>query len=487
MRKTATSPSLSKGEEFNTSKSYKYSLGYLILLIASSTMLFSCGNNEKPQSESKTLTSSSTPAPEHIGIARDSVVTLSLASTQSYSIYYPSIAKNPENTPILLCFDPHGDGRISMDKYKKWADKFGVAIAGSNSSKNGLSPEEGQQIAANMVADINSRLGFDKKNMTLCGFSGGAKVAINEIASDPGISNLIYAGAVTQLNPSHVVNILGFAGNQDMNYTDLLQFDESIHAANPNSSLIEFGGKHEWPDARTFENAFYWMDFQLWRQNPSLRDSAVIQNFVSECHDIISQAGQVKDDPIKIYQTYSMEYNFLNGLTDVSDYKTKMEAQSNFGPYKKAVAEKNQALQKEAGEKQVLLQAFQNQNLDWWTKVINGYNASKNPSDKRLLGFISLACYSYTGQMLQQQNMDGAERILAIYEMSDPKNTDQLYFHAILYAQKNNKALAIKYLQKAVDNGFNDLKKMEGEPAFASLRNEPSYSQVVASLKKTSR
>lgn len=457
----------------------------LLPALALGCLLMACGGSDKPaaSAEQKAVVP---PPVQRIMIPRDSILIMSIGA-ESYSVYYPAKCKSPENTPILICFDPHGDGKLPIKKYKTWADKNSIAIAGSNSSKNGLSAADGQQIANNMIANINSRLGFDKKNMTLCGFSGGAKVAINAISNDPAITNLIYAGAVTQLNPSHALNVLGFAGNQDMNYTDLLQFDQSIHSTNPNSTLIEFNGKHEWPDARTFENAFYWMNFQLWRQNPSLKDSAAIRSFKDNCHQTITEAGEVKNDHIKIYETYLMAFNFLNGLIDISDYKAKMEAEANFGPYKKAVAEKNQALQKEAGEKQVLLQAFQNQNLDWWTKVIQSYQASSNPSDKRLLGFISLACYSYTGQMFQQQNMDGAERILAIYELSDPKNTDQLYFHALLYAQKNNNPLAIKYLHKAIDNGFSDLKKIEDEPAFAALRNDPSYSPIAASLKKTSR
>jgi tetratricopeptide (TPR) repeat protein len=456
-----------------------------VLAFTFACLLMSCGSSEKPAAESK----AATPAPvEHISIPKDSVVIISIPSdqTQSYSIYYPAKAKSPESTPILLCFDPHGNGRIPIDKYRKWADKLGVAIAGSNTSKNGLSPEQGQAIAANMITDINIRLGFDKKNMALCGFSGGSKVAINAINSDPGISDLIYAGAVTPLSPSHALNILGFAGNQDMNYTDLIQFDQSVSPANPGAVLIEFNGKHEWPDAQTFQNAFYWLAFQIWKLKSSEADSSVLKNFKEQIDKKIAQ-DETQQDWIGAYQDSRIAYSFLNGLIDVSAYKTKLESIVSKSAYQLAVKQKNEALSKEANQKQVLLQAFQNQGPDWWTKVVDGYNASSNPSDKRLLGFISLACYSYTGQMLQHQNLDGAERILAIYEMSDPKNTDQLYFHALLYAQRNNYALAIKYLQKAIDNGFNDAKKIEGETAFTAVRNEPSYSPIAAALKKTSR
>ena len=459
-----------------------------LILIAFVCCLFtSCGGSQKPTSTHEPQVAAAAPI-VRLDIPRDSVITLQIPTdpTQSYSIYYPVKARNPEASSILLCFDPHGAGRIPIDKYKKWADKFGIAIAGSNSSRNGLSGPETQQIAGNMIADISSRLGFDKRYITLCGFSGGSKVAISALSTDGQISNLIYAGAVTQLNSSRPINILGFAGEQDMNYTDLLQFDESVRGTNPNSTLIIFGGKHEWPDVQTFENAFYWLAFQSYSLNPTMKDSTLIKAFIISCDKSISDAEH-KSNWIKAYQESRTAFIFLNGLADVSSYKSKMASLENNDLYKKALVQQNKILCKESNEKQMLLQAFQNQGSEWWTKVINGYRSSSNPSDKRLLGFISLASFSYSNQLLQQHNLDGAERILSIYELADPTNTDQLYFHAMLYAQKNNNAFAIKYLKKAVDNGFSDRQKMDAEPSFTQLRNDPDYAQIEAALKKVSR
>jgi tetratricopeptide (TPR) repeat protein len=337
-----------------------------------------------------------------------------------------------------------------------------------------------------MISDISTRLGFDESNAALCGFSGGSKVAINAIGADAAISRLIYAGAVTQLSASHPIHILGFAGVRDMNYTDLLAFDESIRSSSPGAALVEFDGKHEWPDAGTFEKAFYWLAFDIWRQDPSRADTTLIPAFIRQSDRAISDA-QRKNDWLAAYQECRTAYTFLDGLTDASGYKTRMESVAADPLYQKALAQKRQTLEKEANEKQVLLQAFQSQGGDWWVKVISGYQSSTSPSDKRLLGFISLASFSYSNQLLQQHNLDGAERILAIYELSDPANTDQLYCHAVLYAEKNNIPLAIKYLQKAVKNGFTDLQKMESEQAFQPLRSDPNFAPIEAALRKASK
>ena len=454
----------------------------ILSALALCTILSSCSGSKPPAPAAELQTAAPT-AVVRLSLARDSVLSLPLASQQSYSIYIPKSASSPERSPILVCFDPHGDGRIPIDKYKKWADKFGIAIAGSNSSRNGLSQQEGQQIAVNMIADITGRLGFDKKNMTICGFSGGAKVALAEAIGDAGIDRAIYMGAVIPFVPSHPIRLMGFAGQMDMNYSDLIQFDESHEQSKPGSNLlIEYSGKHEWADAVVFEQAFYWLAISAGHTD-SIYQKKYIVDLIAKSNRLTGKSESAAES----YQQNRTTAFILDGLSDVSAYKDQLKKIAASQDFQKVLTNKKESINYESVQKQILMQAFQNQGADWWSKVIHGYSISSKLSDKRLLGFISLGCYSYVSQLLAQHDMAGAEKILAIYESVDPSNTDQLYFHALLYAQMDKPTLAIKYLQKAVANGFNEVEKIEMEPAFASLKNEPNYSLILASLKKLAR
>jgi hypothetical protein len=84
-----------------------------------------------------------------------------------------------------------------------------------------------------------------------------------------------------------------------------------------------------------------------------------------------------------------------------------------------------------------LYQALQKEDLNWWTKEIALLNQKKkdDPMYERLLGFVSLACYSISNNLLQQSSADGLDKILAIYKMADPGNKDCASF----YAQYNEK------------------------------------------------
>jgi hypothetical protein len=337
-----------------------------------------------------------------------------------------------------------------------------------------------------MEADIVGRLGFSKKNMTLCGFSGGAKVALNEAYSDPDISQIIYIGAVLPFAGSHPLRLIGFAGQQDMNYSDLLQYSEAMDQSHPGSNLlIEHSGKHEWPDVSVFEKAFYCIAI---RNNSidSVAKAKNIRDFVGMTNKTISMAEQ-KKDLLAAYNACQTAMYVLDGKSDITDYRHRAIAISKDENYTKALQNKKKTIADEANQKQLLIPSFQNQNIDWWAKVIKSYTASSNPSDKRLLGFISLACYSYSNQLIQQRNIEGAKKILAIYELCDAKNTDQLYFHAELYALKGDVQRSISYLKTAVANGFSDSKKLDSDPIFESLKSDSDFTELSASLHKAPR
>jgi hypothetical protein len=211
------------------------------------------------------------------------------------------------------------------------------------------------------VNEVTQRLKVQNTNLTLCGFSGGAKVALLSAAENIRIPRVIYCGAAANITPNHPLNLLGFAGTRDMNYTDVVAFDKSLNASTIKHSLIEWQGKHEFPDAKTFADAFAWLS-----------------------------TGTVP------------------------------------GYEKKQVTITSQKLTEEQAIKQELLNAFQMRDVNWWKNEIAQLNTKKktDPMYDRLLGFVSLACYSYSNQTLQQKNLPAAEKILTIYALADPGNKD---------------------------------------------------------------
>lgn len=295
-------------------------------------------------------------------------------SEESVALYVPSTFSSSKSMPLMIFLDPHSAGELPLQKYKSLAEQYNVILVGSNNCKNAILFEKNIQFVEHLMLQLNKCIRFDSTKIALCGFSGGAKLAIIEGFRNPLVTTVIYSGAVVPIASTPInKKLIGFAGERDMNYTDLIQFDRSLPNSIPHQ-LVNWKGKHEWPDESVFKEAF-------------------------------------------IY--------FLKGKTT-----------ENIA-FKPTITDDK--VQQEQLEKQNYLQAFQQKDLNWWKNAIDNLNKQKasNPMYERLLGFISLACYSFAGSSLQQENLPAAEKIISIYQMADPTNNDAKKYREELNRRKN--------------------------------------------------
>ena len=282
-------------------------------------------------------------------------------ASETFALFLPKGYSDSGKLPVIIFFDPHGDGTVLLNLYHELADEFHFVLVGSNNSKNGMDLQQTKLIADNLVNEVKARFSINDKSISFCGFSRGAKVALLSAAENSSVSSVIYCGAAAPINPNHSLSLLGFAGTKDMNYTDIVSFDWSLKSSALKHFLIEWNGKHEFPKAEVFKDAFQFLT-----------------------------TGNIE--------------NYL----------------------KKQVTITEQKVNEEQAFKQQLLEAFQTQDINWWKQEIVSLNNKKktDPMYERLLGFISLACYSYSNQTLQQNDLQAAEKILAIYQLADPGNKD---------------------------------------------------------------
>jgi dienelactone hydrolase len=346
-------------------------LATLLLLLI---VISSCNSNS---SASQAATSAATPGILKKDSLEPGMVIPSIALRdypgQAFALYLPKTYSDSAKLPVIIFFDPHGDGTVPLNLYKDLAEQFQYILIGSNSSKNGMDLQQCTAIADNLVTEAEARFHVNQNKIAFCGFSGGAKVALLAAAGNAAVTSVIYCGAAAPLNTSHKLDLLGFAGTRDMNYTDVVAFDQSIKGSPHIHYLIEWNGKHEFPKPEVFKDAFQFLS------------TSTIEDYTKK-HVTITQQKLIEEQIIK----------------------------------------------------QQLIPAFQTQDLNWWKQEIAQFNTKKKNDVmyERLLGFISLACYSYSNQALQQNNLPIAEKILAIYALADPGNTDCAKFTEELMRRK---------------------------------------------------
>ena len=180
-------------------------------------------------------------------------------SSQSYSLYLPPSYSLTKKYPVLFFFDPHADGRLPLAKYQSLAERYEFVFVGSNNSKNGLEKKQIDAIVNTFITDVLSRVHADSSMIFVAGFSGGARVAGYLPEQYEFVSGIIGCSAGMKHPNQKYIPFVGIAGDEDMNYLEMIINDEQIKKKNIPHLLLTFEGTHNWPPENSFEEALLFL------------------------------------------------------------------------------------------------------------------------------------------------------------------------------------------------------------------------------------
>lgn len=439
-------------------------------------VLIGCSEQKKDNSRNETLTE----APDQKAHLQPGLLYSSLSGlqgNQQYALYLPSTWKESVQMPAFIFFDPHAEGSYPLSLYKGLAEHFGVILMGSNNSENGLTFEQTDLIAGHLINEAILRFHADPQTISLAGFSGGAKAALAAASQHREIASVLYCGAafppgsIRTLPPS-----LGFAGLQDMNYTEVVTFYSSLDSIPVVHALEEWNGKHSWPDSSTFLEAF------IWSQIIHPVDSSTKQKLYRQYLSAKEKKLNSRDVLVR-EKTLKQAIVFLNGSEQKNKYVQALEKLAVSPELRSKKNSELQILTQENQAKEQYIRAFDSAPLSWWESEVKRLRShTGDDSNQRLLGYISLAAYSFSNNALKQNNLPGAERALAIYEIADPENAEQPFLAAVYYAKQNDPDKAIASLKKSIQKGLKKRSKIETEPAFSSLLSRSDFNELMDTL-----
>lgn len=423
------------------------------------------------------------------GVVQDSIVCKN-APEISYCLYIPKSYQVDKKYPLLLAFDPHGDGRLPVNLMKTKAEKEGIILIGSNNSKNGLGMEEVFSIVKTLLSEAKENLAVDTTRIYLAGFSGGARVACASAQLLPEIKGVIAcSGGFQPGNAAPAFHFVGAAGNNDMNYLEMKKLYQSLSQMQASCQFLVFNGKHAWPPEEVMNEAIGLLTLYAMKDKSIPVNTSWIENFKKEhieyANDLIK--NNIPDSMAKAYSVLKETVEMLDGISDITMQKEKLSGLQRDLVLQNYLKLQNETELREANKQQELIAAFEKQSALWWQKEISSLNEQslkvsagiQQDAARRLLAFISLCCYSYTNMALQNQSMDALTFFTNIYIQSDPENTEANYLMACILANKGEKDNAIKALQKAIDYGFKDKKRISNDPMLQNLQGMPGFDKIV--------
>jgi poly(3-hydroxybutyrate) depolymerase len=352
----------------------------------------------------------------------------------SYAVYIPKSAED-KPLPVIVCFDPKGDGSLPVKLFRMTAEKYKVMVVGSNVIKNGMPMPDVNYLANELFKEIKQNLPVDSSQFYLAGFSGGSRVALyltsSSVVPVKGIIACSAGGEALYLNKNIVVAAL--TGDSDMNYLEMKQFADQLGMYGISRVFYSLPSVHQWPDSNSLANAFADVSVMGMANSSTPMDSVFVKQHYLSYNQQISALSKHLDNSDSLKKAVSITVNgtrvFRNFPTfnKIELFRDSIESL----PAVKSLyaeAEKMEQAEKSGQEKiyQLYSSGHYNELLNLLDKLAN--EKKQNIVASRLLAYCSLMSYSYVGRALQANDLSLAKPLLEIYHRCDPENKDYFRF-----------------------------------------------------------
>jgi hypothetical protein len=270
----------------------------------------------------------------------------------------------------------------------------------------------------------------------------------------------------------------------DMNYLEMKKFVDGQPGNSSPHDLLVFDGKHEWAPAKMMEDALLiatiYDPAKKYSSQDTLMSEALEKNIISQSDSIKKTSCLLAKNLVEI-GVHSIIGNSKTLSKNNSSFSSDPCVQSDEKAWAKAEQDETK-MQSELGS------AIMQEDTTWWKANADKYFETKSTGPEkfmrqRLRGYASLMCYSYANQAMKANNLHAAEKVVAIYSIVDPTNSEWAYMRATLYMNINLPDYALAMLDKAVELGFNDRARLQNDPVFTPLQSNPKYAEVMDKIK----
>jgi len=418
---------------------------------------------------------------------------------------------------VLYAFDPGARGRVPVERFKDAAEQYGWILVGSNNSRNASIQSSIDSWNA-IVRDTTDRFSIDEGRAYATGFSGGSRVALTFASQCKNcLAGVIAGGAAfppgIEPAPTMQFAIFAIAGSEDFNFPEIKEFDAKLTRANLAHQIEIWDGRHEWFPSSVALDAVAWMELMAMKSgrrpaDPKLIDSLWIQK--------LKQAQQLEQDK-KVFEAYQAYLNLsagFKGLRDVTESDSKVEALRTSREVRDGIRDEQQQIKKQRELENQLIDllgasdrarlrdenadrtptpADENPDAGFRLKTLVGElrRQSKAEEDsatrrvaRRVLSGQYVGLSERGSNSLQTlKRYDEAVRLYTLATEIDPDRPGAFYNLAWAYNAKGDKKRALKALQTAVEKGFKDHAGISANSAFDSLRNDPTYLQLIEKMR----
>jgi pimeloyl-ACP methyl ester carboxylesterase len=422
---------------------------------------------------------------------------------QGFALYLPSAYTADRRWPLLVALDPRARGAVPVTRFLDEAERLGVVVAGSNTSRNGpIGVSEG--VLLTLLNDLTSRFAIDPARVYLAGFSGGARVAtLAALELDGRIAGVIAAGAGfpggSRPSAPFRFAFLGLAGTDDFNYPELTDLDRRLDTLGVVHALHLFDGRHDWPPPEVCARGLAWMEVQAMRRGIRPRDEALLDAVLARETSAAAaeeQAGHL----LRAAERYRSASNLLTGLRDVSALERKARESANSPEARRSRKEEERSIDRQRAAEAELAglvgEALSGEDgpaaISRLLATLASLRArSERPTNdgarmaaRRAVASSWVGLHEAVAADLQAGELDRAASRLNLMRLIRPADPGVEVLLTRALARSGRKKDALDAFRRAIDKGFADAAAVDAEPDFESLRGNAAFERLAARLKR---
>lgn len=427
---------------------------------------------------------------------------------QAYALYLPSTYTPERQWPVLYAFDARGVGKPVAELFQQAAETYGWIVVSSWSTASdvgGDRPMEGNFAAMRALwADTHARLAIDDRRVYAAGHSGTVRFACILALTAPGsIAGVIGSSAGfpigTPPKQDNPFVFYGTYGDRDFNYYEMRDLDQALGALAVPHRIEGFAGTHEWPPVDLATRAVGWMELQAMKKGLRERRPALIEaEWAADRDRARAQAAVHPADSLHTWSAMAVDYA---GLRDVSEAEREAAALAASPACQQELREREARDRRDkeilasapgilaranpGNEPVTVTQVAAALKIPELKKRAESADVEESLAAKRLLNMYMGQLTFYQPQaLLAKKQYDRAIFMISVGAEIRPESPGLWVEIARLYALKGKPGhkKALESLRVALEKGLTDPKALEGEPAFAELRKEAKFREIVAQM-----
>ena len=421
--------------------------------------------------------------------------------TETYALYLPSGYDPTVPAPVLYLLDARGRALLPLERFREASEATGVILASSYRSRSDEHTDPNLPALRAMWADTHERLRIDDRRVYLGGFSGTARAACLMADLAPGaIAGVIAAGAgFAAGHPPRrdtPFAFFGAVGDADFNYGEMQELDRKLAGLERPYRLEVFEGPHDWMPPEVAAAALRWMEL---RAVADARRGASPQLVAAAWDRDVARAAALEAsgrafEARRQWTWITRDYQGLHAV-DAARQRADSLAEAAHAEERDRVAREKREAQRVQEAQRVLARAAAPEGEPTpLPRIVSELQiealrtrAAAEGEDARAASRFLNAVFVQTAFYLprdarERGDLERAALFLSVASVVRPEDPQVWYRLAATESRQGRRRQAVDALQRAVEKGFADGKRLEGDADFDRLRQDPDFRGLAARL-----